>query len=195
MVHPDRFGHAQGLAGSGASAEQQSGLLGRGWTFPNSLGNYEANIRRSTDYGQTWSCVWETRDSTFSAVYSIVAYPDGQVWYAGAGGGDGKWRGVLKSTAGGVRGSWTFLPVGVQDVKVMDVAVDFFDSQLVLALLPGWYQYPNGIYRSNDGGANWENVWSGHPGEGWRLRADPRRASNFWLVGAGVAGGPEEGLF
>jgi photosystem II stability/assembly factor-like uncharacterized protein len=119
-------------------------------------------VWKSTDYGRTWNPIFD-REPTGSIGAIAVAPSDPNIVYVGS--GEGLHRpdlsvgdGIYKSTDAGA--TWTHL--GLRDGQQISVmAVDPRDSNRLFVAVAGHPYGPNperGIYRSTDGGQNFEKV-------------------------------------
>ncbi|MBL8755312.1 MAG: glycosyl hydrolase [Planctomycetes bacterium] len=119
-------------------------------------------VWRTDDAGKTWRNV---SDGTFGGSIGAVAVApsDANVVYVGT--GEKTWRGnvssgdgVWKSTDGGA--SWAF--AGLPDSRhVSRIRIHPTNPDLVYAAVMGHLSGPNderGVYRSKDGGKNWQRV-------------------------------------
>ncbi len=151
MVGPTRGGRATTVTGiAEAPGTFYMGATGGG-------------VWKTTNYGQTWSNVSDGFFETASIGAIQVADSDPQIMYVGTG-SDGirsnviTGRGVYKSTDAGR--TWAF--VGLRDVgQIGAVEVHPRDPNVVFVAAIGHAFGPNpdrGVYRSTDGGANWEQV-------------------------------------
>ena len=170
-------------------------------------GKYDAIIYRSLDGGanweRNWSHDWANGLNNSSRTTSIVTPTRGRnagsVWYAGIWGNGGlapqELHGVIRNQGSG----WVYkaiencdgCPTATSIVRVIDLAVDAWDDQLVLALVDGW-----GIFRSTNGGETWSQVISNNAvNTDWRIKADPTFHNTFWLTGRNVNDNKGSGLF
>ena len=119
-------------------------------------------IWKTDDYGRTWNPIFD-HESTQSIGAIAVAASDPKVVYVAS--GEGLHRpdlsvgnGIYKSTDAGK--TWTHL--GLRDgYQIPAVAVDPRDPNRVFAAVLGHPYGPNeerGLYRSTDGGQNWQKV-------------------------------------
>ena len=121
-------------------------------------------VWKSDDYGRTWNPIFD-QQSTQSVGSIAVAPSDPNIVYVGS--GEGLHRpdlsvgnGIYKSTDAGK--TWTHL--GLTDgQQIPAVAVDPRDPNKVFAAVLGHPYGPSaerGVYRSTDGGQNWQKVIS-----------------------------------
>src|SRR5690348_12009847 len=128
-------------------------------------------VYRSDDAGKAWKFIG-LRDSR--QISRILVDPfDANTVYVGVLGhayGPNDERGVYKSTDGGAH--WQRVldqgpEIGIADLAMATAKPDFLTAATWNAHRPPWSTYPplegpgNAIYRSTDGGANWEQL-SGH---------------------------------
>ncbi len=128
------------------------------------MAQVNGGVWKSDDYGRTWSPIFDQQPT--QSVGSIAVAPsDPNVIYVGS--GEGLHRpdlsvgnGIYKSTDAGK--TWTHL--GLTDgQQIPALAVDPRDPNKVLAAVLGHPYGPSaerGIYRSTDGGQNWQKVIS-----------------------------------
>jgi photosystem II stability/assembly factor-like uncharacterized protein len=121
-------------------------------------------VWKSDDYGRTWNPIFD-HESTQSIGAIAVAPSDPNIIYVGS--GEGLHRpdlsvgnGIYKSTDAGK--TWTHL--GLTDgQQIPGLAVDPRDANRVYAAVLGHPYGPSaerGIYRSTDGGQNWQKILS-----------------------------------
>ena len=127
------------------------------------FGAVDGGVWKSTNAGQSWANMTDGK-STLASIGAIAVAPsDPNVVYAG--GGEADFRedytygdGVERSTDGGR--SWTHL--GLDDARhVARVVVDPRDADVVYVAAMGHGAGPNamrGVFRSRDGGRNWQKV-------------------------------------
>ena len=126
------------------------------------VGAVDGGVWRTTDFGQTWSPVFEGQ-STQSIGAIAIAPSNSDVIYVGS--GEGLRRpdlstgdGMYKSTDGGQ--TWTHL--GLRDSQQIGaIAVDPKDPNRVFVAALGHPYGPNeerGVFRSTDGGATFQKV-------------------------------------
>ena len=162
-----------------------------GWAFTIGKGVY-----KSIDAGKTWtnvglpgsqyigSIVVDPRNADVALVAAIG--PRAAVGGRGGGaapatGNDSGDRGVYRTTDGGR--TWTRTLPADGATGAQDVAIDYFDPQMVFALLGGSQGFGapaaargaaasgTGLYRSTDGGVTWQAVAGGGLPEGGRISA------------------------
>lgn len=104
----------------------------------------ELNLRRSTDYGDSWS-VLPVSTSYYSRAISINTNLD--IWTVGWGGQEYK---VYKSTDGGL----TFNQIFSGVVRTEYNSLASFNNYIIIANT----QFGGGFYRSADNGLSWENI-------------------------------------
>ena len=126
------------------------------------IGAVDGGVWKTDDYGRTWHPIF-THEPTGSIGALFVAPSDPNIVYAAS--GEGLHRpdlsvgnGIYKSTDAGK--TWTHL--GLRDgQQIPELAVDPHDPNRVFAAVAGHPYGPNeerGIFRSTDGGQNWEKV-------------------------------------
>ncbi len=126
------------------------------------IGQVDGGVWKSTDYGRTWNPIFD--DQHTQSIGAIAVAPsDGKVIYVAS--GEGLRRpdlsvgdGIYKSTDAGK--TWTH--GGLRDgQQIPALAVDPHNPNRVFAAVLGHPYGPNqerGIYRSEDGGAQWTRV-------------------------------------
>ena len=128
------------------------------------VGAVNGGVWKSDDFGRTWNPIFD-RESTQSVGAIAVAPSDPNIVYVAS--GEGLHRpdlsvgnGIYKSTDAGK--TWTHL--GLRDgQQISALAVDPRDSNKLFAAVLGHPYGPSperGIYRSTDGGQNWQRVIS-----------------------------------
>jgi len=164
--------------GAVAVAPSNSGIVyvGSGEADMRSQISYGNGIYRSTDAGKTWAHIG--LDNTRQIGRILIDPRDPNVVFVAALGhvyGPNPDRGVFKSRDGGR--TWQKVLFKSNDVGAIDLAFDPTDAQTVYASLwntrrPPWTVYPpsygpgSGLYKSTDGGTNWQQITAGLPAEG-----------------------------
>ena len=126
------------------------------------FGGTGGGVWKTTDAGKTWQNV---SDGKFGGSIGAVAVAPSNPEVVYVGGGEKTWRGnvssgdgMWKSTDAGA--TWSFL--GLPDSRhVSRIRVHPKNPDLVYAAVMGHLSGPNqerGVYRSKDGGLNWERV-------------------------------------
>jgi photosystem II stability/assembly factor-like uncharacterized protein len=128
------------------------------------IGQVNGGVWKSDDYGRTWNPIFD-HESTQSIGAIAVAPSDPNIIYVGS--GEGLHRpdlsvgnGIYKSTDAGK--TWTHLGL-VNGQQIPALAIDPRDPNRVFAAVLGHPYGPSeerGIYRSTDGGQNWQRVIS-----------------------------------
>jgi len=128
------------------------------------VGQVNGGVWKSDDYGRTWNPIFD-HESSQSIGAIAVAPSDPNIIYVGS--GEGLHRpdlsvgnGIYKSTDAGK--TWTHLGL-VDGQQIPALAVDPRDPNRVFAAVLGHPYGPSeerGIYRSTDGGQNWQRVIS-----------------------------------
>ena len=122
-------------------------------------GSLTLGVYKSTDAGGTWNAM--NTGLTNTAVLSLaISASNPQVLYAGinVGANDG----VYKTTDGGA--SWTRMVTGIQETGkgIQGVAVDPTNANVAyIAVFDGVTDSPVGLYKTSDGGANWNPMTNG----------------------------------
>ena len=171
---------SQPIASIGAVAVAPSNsdivYVGSGEADMRSQISYGNGIYRSTDAGKTWAHIG--LDNTRQIGRILIDPRDPNVVFVAALGhvyGPNPDRGVFKSRDGGR--TWQKVLFKSNDVGAIDLAFDPTDAQTVYASLwntrrPPWTVYPpsygpgSGLYKSTDGGTNWQQITAGLPAEG-----------------------------
>lgn len=140
-------------------------------------------LRRSLDRGKSWEMLSLDGDVDFHALSANPSVIYG--WY---------WK-LYKSTDGGK--SWTFpdakgLPVKEKDTPYSPIISLAVDPSDVNAL---WAGTNKGLYKSNDGGANWKrvNAVSDVPVLAVYITPDNRKEMNLSLFNEGILKSADEG--
>jgi photosystem II stability/assembly factor-like uncharacterized protein len=150
MIGPFRAGRTRAVAG----VPSQTNVF--------YIGAVDGGVWKSDDYGRTWRPIFDA-EPTQSIGAIAVAPSDPKIVYVAS--GEGLQRpdlsvgdGIYKSTDAGK--TWTHL--GLRDSQqIPALAVDPRDPNRVFAAVLGHPYGPNaerGIFRSTDGGANWQKV-------------------------------------
>ena len=160
--------------GAIALAPSDSDILWVGTGGANSVRStyYGDGVYKSTDGGATFRNVGLTDSHHIARIVIHPSDPD-VVWVAAMGHlfTPNAERGVFKTTDGGR--SWRKVLFINDDVGVIDLAINRDDTDLLYAVTYEKYRYPwhfeeggpeSGIYRSKDGGENWERLAGGLPG-------------------------------
>lgn len=150
-IGPDRGGRSIAVAGSEARPhEYYFGAVGGG-------------VWKTTDYGMNWTPVGESDFRTTSVGALAIAPSNPDIVYVGMGescfrGNIIQGDGIYKTTDGGK--SWQH--IGLADTEVVSkIRVHPTNPDLVYAAVLGHTYDPHparGVYRSKDGGQNWEKV-------------------------------------
>ena len=151
------------------------------------IGVNNGGVWRTTDFGHTWQPLFDSQPTQSIGALAIAA-SDPKIIYAGS--GEGLQRpdlsvgdGIYKSTDGGE--SWQHL--GLRDgQQIPAIIVDPKDPNRVFAAVLGHPYGPNterGVYRSTDGGQNWQRVLYKDPNTGaMDLAFDPRNPQTIYAV-------------
>jgi photosystem II stability/assembly factor-like uncharacterized protein len=128
------------------------------------VGQVNGGVWKSDDYGRTWNPIFD-HESTQSIGAIAVAASDPNIIYVSS--GEGLHRpdlsvgnGIYKSTDAGK--TWSHLGL-IDGQQIPALAVDPHDPNRVFAAVLGHPYGPSeerGIYRSTDGGQNWQRVIS-----------------------------------
>ncbi len=171
---------SQPIASIGAVAVAPSNsdivYVGSGEADMRSQISYGNGIYKSTDAGKTWAHIG--LDSTRQIGRILIDPRDPNIVFVAALGqvyGPNPDRGVFKSRDGGR--TWQKVLFKSNDIGAIDLAFDPTDAQTVYASLwntrrPPWTVYPpsygpgSGLYKSTDGGTNWQQITAGLPTEG-----------------------------
>jgi len=138
--------------------------------------SYGNGMYKSTDAGKTWTHIGLDNTRQIGRVLVDPQNPD-VVFVAALGRvyGANPDRGVYRTRDGGA--TWQKVLFKGNDVGAIDLNFDPSTSQTIYASLwntrrPPWSIYPpsygpgSGLYKSTDGGANWQQLTSGLPADG-----------------------------
>jgi photosystem II stability/assembly factor-like uncharacterized protein len=138
--------------------------------------SYGNGMYKSTDAGKTWTHIGLDNTRQIGRVLVDPRNPD-VVFVAALGHvyGPNPDRGVYRTSDGGA--TWQKVLFKSNDVGAIDLNFDPTTSQTIYASLwntrrPPWSIYPpsygpgSGLYKSTDGGANWQQLTSGLPTDG-----------------------------
>ena len=171
---------SQPIASIGAIAVAPSNVnivyVGSGEADMRSQISYGNGMYKSTDAGKTWMHIG--LDATRQIGKVIVDPRDPNVVFVAALGhvyGANPDRGVFRTRDGGA--TWQKVLFKSNDVGAIDLAFDPANAQTIYASSwntrrPPWSVYPpsygpgSGLYKSTDGGANWQQLTTGLPTEG-----------------------------
>ena len=171
---------SQPVASIGAIAVAPSNpdivYVGTGESDMRSQISYGNGIYKSSDAGKTWSHLGLVETRQIARVIIDPGNPD-VVFVAALGHvyGANPDRGVYRSRDGGA--TWQKVLFRGNDIGAIDLAFDPANAQTVYASLwntrrPPWSIYPpsygpgSGLFKSTDGGATWQPLTRGLPGEG-----------------------------
>ncbi|HKB09551.1 MAG TPA: hypothetical protein VKD69_02815, partial [Vicinamibacterales bacterium] len=138
--------------------------------------SYGNGIYKSSDAGKTWRHLGLDDTRQIGKVIIDPRNPDVLLVAAlGHAYGANPDRGVFRSRDGGA--TWQKVLFKSNDVGAIDLAFDPADSQIIYASLwntrrPPWSIYPpsygpgSGVYKSTDGGSNWQQLTRGLPTDG-----------------------------
>jgi photosystem II stability/assembly factor-like uncharacterized protein len=126
------------------------------------FGSVGGGVWKTNDAGRTWKPIFDSQPvASIGAI--AVAPSDSNVIYVGAGEADMRssishGNGMYKSTDGGN----TWAPIGLSDSRQIGrILVDPHDANKVFVAALGHAYGPNaerGVYRSKDGGKNWQRI-------------------------------------
>ena len=189
----------------GGRAEAVEGLPGTNTYF---FGSVDGGVWKSEDAGQNWEPLFD-KEPVQSIGAIAIAPSDSNIIYAGTGepclrGDISYGDGVYKSTDGGK--TWTH--IGLDDTQhISAIIVDPRDPDLVMVAAVGHAFGPNeqrGIFRSTDGGRNWQKVlYKDDKTGGGDLVFDPTNSSIVYAALYQVqrmawgfdSGGPGSGIY
>ena len=164
--------------------------------------SYGNGMYKSTDAGKTWTHIGLEPTRQIGKV--IVDPRDPNVVFVAALGhvyGANPDRGVYRTRDGGA--TWQKVLFKSNDVGAIDLAFDPGDPQTIYASLwntrrPPWSIYPpsygpgSGLYKSTDGGSNWQQLTSGLPTDGVGrigIAVAPTNRSRVFAIVDAKAGG------
>ena len=136
-----------------------------GWSFTPGDGVY-----KTTDGGRTWRNIG-LRTSQYIGAILVDPRNANTVLVAaqgGRGGGGGE-RGVYRTTDGGR--AWTRVLLADSSAGASDLHVDYDDQQMVYAVLTQSATPGTGVFKSTDGGVNWQPVGARGLPDGARVAA------------------------
>jgi photosystem II stability/assembly factor-like uncharacterized protein len=122
-------------------------------------GSATSGIYKTTDAGTSWTAV-NTGLLNTAVISMAISASNPQVLYAGT--NYGADDGVYKSTDGG--GNWTRMVTGIQETQrgIQAIAVDPTNSDVAyIAVFDGVGDSPVGLYKTTDGGNNWNAAING----------------------------------
>src|SRR5579862_4392254 len=128
------------------------------------MGQVNGGVWKSDDYGRTWNPIFDAQPTQSIGAIAVAASDPNVIYVAS---GEGLHRpdlsvgnGIYKSTDAGK--TWTHL--GLRDgEQIPALAIDPRDPNKIFAAVLGHPYGPSeerGVYRSTDGGQNWQKVIS-----------------------------------
>src|SRR4249920_2533587 len=197
---------SQPVASIGAVAVAPSNAnvvyVGTGESDMRSQISYGNGMYKSTDAGKTWTHLGLDNTRQIARVAVDPQNPD-VVFVAALGHayGANPERGVYRSRDGGA--TWQKVLFKGDDIGAIDVTFDPANTQTVYASLwntrrPPWSIYPpsygpgSGLFKSTDGGANWQQLTSGLPSDGVGrigIAVAPTNRSRVYAIVDAKAGG------
>ena len=159
-----------------APSQPDTVYVGTGESDMRSQISYGNGMYKSTDGGRTWAHIG--LDNTRQIARVLVDARDPNLVYVAALGhayGGNPDRGVFRSKDGGA--TWQKVLFKSNDVGAVDLAIDPSNPRAIYASLwntrrPPWSVYPaangpgSGIFKSTDGGDNWQQIDTGIPTDG-----------------------------
>jgi photosystem II stability/assembly factor-like uncharacterized protein len=197
MIGPHRGGRVTAVAGT------------RHHTHTFYMGATGGGVWKTTDDGENWTNISDGYFDVGSIGAITVAPSDPNVIYTGTGsacprGNISAGKGIYKSTDAGK--SWSF--IGLPEAgQIGRIAVHPKDEDLVYAAALGHIFGPNeqrGVFRSKDGGENWEKVlFAGDSTGAVDLALNPENPEEIYAAlwraerkpWAMISGGGEDGLY
>lgn len=160
-------------------------------------------VYKSTDAGKTWKHLGLENTRQISRVQVHPDNPD-VVFVAAQGSpyGANKERGIYKSTDGGE--SWELVLHIDEDTGASDMSLDMTNPRIVYAAFWDHRRYPwkirsggpgSSIWKSVDGGENWEKLTNGLPDLMGKIGISVSRANNQRVFAIVEAKGDEGGLY
>ena len=146
----------------GGRSVASTGVIGQPMTYY--MGTVGGGIYKTTDDGITWKNISDGQLKT--ATVGAIAVSESNPNIVIAGMGEHAARGVMTSTGDGVYKSTdagkTWKHMGLDETRhISDVIIDPSNPDIIFVAAQGAQYGPSeqrGVYRSTDGGANWERV-------------------------------------
>ncbi|NNF36247.1 MAG: glycosyl hydrolase [Saprospiraceae bacterium] len=149
------------------------------------MSSYGDGVYKSNDAGKTWNHIGLPESRHISRIRIHPENPD--VVYIAAQGalfGPNKERGIYRSLDGG--NSWEQVLFVDEGTGASDISMDMTNPRILYASMWDYQRYPwkvrsggdgSGIYKSLDGGNNWEKLEKGLPKKMGKVAVDVSRAN------------------
>ncbi len=120
-----------------------------GFAVTNTNSSLQAYILKTTNGGDNWNIVYTYNSPSTTVLFTKIQFPNNNIGYAST-----NYFDFIKTTNNGLNWNILTTPWGGDDMAVINPDT---------VLLADYDPLMGGVYRSTNGGINWQNIWNNGP--------------------------------